>query len=141
VERTHRQQYKTEPFEGATELLEALAGAGYQIIIASHRQAGNGIRLARWLDKYLPNIWSGMYSGPDKIFLIDKGDLVIDDSPHTIDEALKIGAEVWTLRWPWNRETKARKFLSLKTMSKAVRGDDDFNEIEFFDERDIEEKE
>lgn len=121
VDEAHAKQLEHQPFDGAAELFEALDESGYQIIIASHRNHRAAADLAAWITFNLSDRWSGVYTGPDKHWLIGKGDLVIDDAPHTIEYANQVGAEPWTLSWPWNENSVARKFRNLQDMAAAVR--------------------
>ena len=121
VDEAHSRQLEHQPFDGAAELFEALDESGYQIIVASHRNHRAAADLAAWITFNLSDKWSGVYTGPDKHWLIQKGDLVIDDAPHTIAYANSVGAEPWTLIWPWNESSAARKFKNLHDMAAAVR--------------------
>ena len=121
VAAAHEYQMTSEPFEGADELFDALYEKNYEVIVASHRERYFAADLASWLVLKVSDKWSGLYAGPSKNFLISEGDLVIDDSPITIEYALSIGAESWALKWPWNEHTNALKFKNLRSMAKKLR--------------------
>lgn|SRR3990167_2886714 len=121
VDMAHERQLENAPFPGADDLFDALYETGHQVIVASHRQRNMAADLATWLMINISDKWSGVYTGPDKKFLIEPDDLVIDDSPETINHVLSIGAESWTLKWPWNRDTLATKFGNLAQMAAKLR--------------------
>ena len=89
--------------------------------MASHRNHQAAADLAAWITFNISDKWSGVFTGPDKHWMIGEGDLVIDDSPHTIKYANSMGAQAWTLAWPWNEGSVARKFRNLYDMAAAVR--------------------
>ena len=130
IEKVYEIQQLFKPFSGAWELLEELDRTGHEIIIASNRNPRSAPDLAIWLRTYLPSVWSGVYAGPDKLFLIKAGDLVIDDSPKTIRYAISRGAKAWTLAYKYNRDTMAEKFQTLLEMSGRLSGLPKSNENE-----------
>lgn len=114
-------QLSNEPFPGADDLLEVLDNKKYEIIVASHRKKGAASTLSAWLMLYLPEVWSGLYAGPDKTFLIKPDSLVIDDNPVTIKYAQEVGARVATLEYPWNASLNVKKFETTKELVDWIR--------------------
>lgn len=123
VNETHQQQGAQPefavPFEGAGKLIYALSKK-HEIIIASHRQSNSVYWLVEWLNYWVAPVWSGVYAGHNKTFMIGEGDLVIDDNPSTIEYALSQRAISWALLWPWNKDTDGHKFTSLGEMVECV---------------------
>ena len=113
VDAIHQLQINYLPLPGANELFITLNLYHYEIFIASHRRNGAAPALARWLEKHGLEPYSGIYTGPDKRFLIRAGDLVIDDAPDTIRYAHEVGADVVYLNWPWNSGCPGRGSMSL----------------------------
>ena len=77
--------------------------------------------MAAWITIKVTDKFAGIYAGPDKTFLITEGSLVIDDNPKTIEHAIGAGATSWTLMWPWNMATNARKFKNLGVMARMAK--------------------
>ena len=121
VHQIHEDQINSEPFVGAAELCDTLISVGYDIVIASHRRVGAAADLAAWITIKVTDKFAGIYAGPDKTFLITEGDLVIDDNPKTIEYAIGAGATSWTMMWPWNMATNARKFKNLDVMARMAK--------------------
>ena len=122
IEKVYEIQQLFRQFSGAWELLEELDRTGHEIIIASNRNPRSAHDLSIWLYSNLPRVWSGVYAGPNKLFMIEAGDLVIDDSPLTIRYAISRGAKVWTLDYLYNKDTMAEKFQTLLEMSGRLSG-------------------
>ena len=121
VDSIHKQQIDYPPLPGARELFITLNAHKYEIIVASHRRNGAAPALARWLEKNELEPYSGIYTGPDKLFLIRKNDLVVDDAPTTISYSWNIGAEVHYLDWPWNRGMVGKSHENLCEMAEGIK--------------------
>lgn len=91
-----------DPFPGAQELFAYLDSEHYEVMIATHKPSQGGQELARWLERRNLEPYSGLYTGSDKLFLIEPKALVIDDKPTTINYAAGVGAIPVTLKYPWN---------------------------------------
>lgn len=104
VNEAHAMQIAFPPFEGAKQLMEVLDQKGYEVVIASHRIKQTAHTLQKWLNKYELQPYSGVYCGSSKHFLIGVNDLVIDDSPATIEFAQKGGAQVLSLKYAYNAQ-------------------------------------
>lgn len=104
VHACHAAQIGYPPFEGAFLLFDALNRRGFEVIVASHRKPQTAHLLGKWLRRYGLEPYSGLYTGANKHFLISAGDLVIDDSPDTIIEVQRRGAQSLSLEWAYNRE-------------------------------------
>ena len=101
----HKNQEIFTPFEDAKCLLDYLYKNNYKIIIASHRNIRFGSALINWLDKY--NLkYDDIHLSYDKTTLWASGevDLVIDDNPEVIKDALKGGIQCTGIRYAWNKE-------------------------------------
>jgi hypothetical protein len=102
VDATHNEQYQYPAFDGAHELFQTLHRMDLEVIVASHRQPQTAARLAWWLGNNELYPYSGVLTSHDKLFLIRRGDIVIDDAPKTIAYAWNNDASIHYLRWPWN---------------------------------------
>lgn len=107
IEYAHDAMALYPAYDGAKTLFAWLNKSGYEVIVASHKPEQLGQGLARWLERRELLPYSGLYTGSDKLFLIQPGALVIDDKPSTIDYAADLGATAVTLAFPWNEGTKA----------------------------------
>jgi len=121
---THVEQVGYSVFPGTDLLLHVLDEKNIEVMIASNRDSALIYNLSRWLYTNRVAPISGIYAGYDKSFLIERGDLLIDDNPGTIRYASSIRAASLTLKWPWNNEVKdlpyVARFDSLYFMAKWV---------------------
>ncbi len=79
--------------------------AGHFIHITSHRQEGCHQATEQWLTKLdLP--FDDLHCSFDKVSRCQEIaiDVLIDDSPRNIEQALEVGIVVATLRHPWNHD-------------------------------------
>lgn len=108
VHLAHRLQITVPPFEGAAELFAILDAKGFEVVVASHRAKQTASVLQKWLNKYGLAPYSGTYCGSSKHFLMQSGDLIIDDAPHTMLHAASIAATSLTLNYEYNKEAIAQ---------------------------------
>ncbi len=93
------------PYPDAVATVEAWHDAGHFIHITSHRQVTCQGATERWLQRIgLP--YDELYCSFDKVGRCQEIsiDVLIDDSPRNIEQALEAGIVVATLRHPWNRD-------------------------------------
>lgn len=112
VFKVHCKQDQYKPFPHASYMLEALKDFGYYIIIASHRDPRTRFWTQLWLDKY--NLkHDELYLGWTKHELFDKHNVIalIDDSPATIEKALKKNIKVFAIKYPYNEHFADRAAL------------------------------
>jgi uncharacterized HAD superfamily protein len=95
----------SEPYPGAVETVAGWHEAGHFIHITSHRAGEAHDATAQWLERIgLP--YDELYCSSDKVTRCEEIgiDLLIDDSPETLQRAIDAGITVATLEHPWNRE-------------------------------------
>lgn len=107
VEETHSEErvLAAEPYPGAVEAVAAWHAAGHFIHITSHRTTESQQATRRWLERIgLP--YDELYCSYDKVARCREIgiDVLIDDSPVTLERALEAGITAATLLHPWNRE-------------------------------------
>jgi len=107
VEETHSEAtvLAAEPYPGAVEAVRAWHDAGHFIHVTSHRAETSHAATARWLEQIgLP--YDELYCSYDKVARCREIgiDVLIDDSPPTLERALEEGMTAATLLHPWNRE-------------------------------------
>jgi uncharacterized protein len=94
-----------EPYPGAVEVVTRWHEAGHWIHITSHRDTGAHDATARWLEQIgLP--YDDLHCSFDKISRArELGiDVLVDDSPVNLVDALEAGITAATLLHPWNRD-------------------------------------
>ena len=107
VAETHRAEHilAARPYPGAVEAVRAWHEAGHRILIASHREDAARRATEQWLQRIgLP--YDGLHCSQDKVAHCRETsvDLLIDDSPVNLRDAIDAGIRVATIRHPWNRE-------------------------------------
>ena len=93
------------PYPGAVETVRRWHEAGHFIHITSHRSVACHEATERWLTSIdLP--YDELYCSFDKVGRCQEIaiDVLIDDSPRNIEQAIAAGIVAATLRHPWNRD-------------------------------------
>ncbi len=99
-------------YPDARQFLSALRGRGFYIIIASHREKSTIHAARQWLAKYeLP--YDEVHLSFDKSVLFPDAWAVVDDSPVTLDKAMRAGIVRAGLRNPWNENENHPLFDNL----------------------------
>ena len=94
-----------EPYPGAVEAVRAWHEAGHFIHVTSHRDTASHAATEQWLARIgLP--YDELYCSADKVAHCEAIgiDVLIDDSPETLERALDAGMIAATILHPWNRE-------------------------------------
>jgi len=114
----HEEQHTFKPFRFAEYVLKDLVKLGYYILIASNRIPRTEPQLRTWLAcNNLP--YDEIYCDLDKrtLFYSRDIDLVIDDSPQVLEEALKYDIKTLALTYKYNKQIRGiKKFNDLKEM-------------------------
>jgi hypothetical protein len=120
IDAVHFKQEHYDCFPRAHELSKALANAGYTVVIASHRNPAARGSAELWLDKH-SIYYDDLYIGPNKLPLLDKTDLFIDDCPHSQVVAINKNIPVYSILYPYNKHVKGVNFYSdFETMLRGV---------------------
>jgi uncharacterized HAD superfamily protein len=109
VEETHQEELvlASEPYPGAVETVTAWHEQGHFIHITSHRATHTHDHTAEWLRRIgLP--FDELYCSYDKISrCVEIGiDVLIDDSPVNLAQAVDAGITAATISHPWNRDAR-----------------------------------
>lgn len=105
VKTVHMHQYDYKPFDGASGLTRMLRMAGYDIIVASHRDPDSVGATLRWLSEN--NIqFDDLYVGWDKHPLLDNCCLFIDDNPKSQQIALDKHVDTYSIRYDYNEHVE-----------------------------------
>src|SRR3954453_19542882 len=101
---------KAEPYPHAVETVNAWHDAGHWIHVTSHRAEHCHPATARWLDR-IGLHYDDLYCSYDKVGRCREIgiDILIDDSPVNIAQALDAGLVAATLRHPWNEDVCAEE--------------------------------
>ena len=99
-----------EPYPGAVEVVRGWHEAGHFIHITSHRAVEAHGATEQWLERIgLP--YDELYCSYDKVSRCREIgiDLLIDDSPDNLRDAIDAGIAAATILHPWNRELVAEE--------------------------------
>src|SRR3954466_12239528 len=101
---------KAEPYPHAVETVNAWHDAGHWIHVTSHRAEHCHPATARWLER-IGLRYDDLYCSYDKVGRCREIgiDILIDDSPVNIAQALDAGLVAATLRHPWNDDVCAEE--------------------------------
>lgn len=107
IEETHSDEmiFASKPYPGAVETVRAWRDSGHFVHVTSHRDPGRLQATAAWLEHIgLP--YDDLHCSYDKVTRCTELDidLLIDDSPMNIAQAVGRGMLVATLTHPWNRD-------------------------------------
>jgi uncharacterized HAD superfamily protein len=107
IDETHRDDsiLDSRPYPGAVEAVNAWHAAGHFIHITSHRSTGCHSATAEWLER-IGLEHDELYCSFDKVSRCCEIaiDLLIDDSPHNLVQAISRGISAATIEHPWNRD-------------------------------------
>ncbi|MGH2839873.1 MAG: 5' nucleotidase, NT5C type [Solirubrobacteraceae bacterium] len=107
IQETHCDQaiLAGEPYPNAVETVRGWHQAGHFIQITSHRDAHTRDATERWL-AHIGVPYDELHVSHDKVgHCIEAAiDLLIDDSPENLAQAIEHGIMVATISHPWNRD-------------------------------------
>ena len=107
VAETHREVnvLAAQPYPGAVEAIRAWHEAGHFIHVTSHRTIDAHDATERWLTQ-IGLAYDELYCSFDKVARCCEIeiDLLIDDSPVILANALEAGMTAATIEHPWNRD-------------------------------------
>ena len=117
----HLRQDHFGVYPDAKQFLSSLREKGFYIIIASHREKGTIHAAKRWLKKHeLP--FDEVHLSYDKSVLFSDAWAIVDDSPVTLDKALKAGIVRAGLKNPWNEHENHPLFDNLMEIYAYLQG-------------------
>jgi uncharacterized protein len=107
IEDTHSDEAiaGTRPYPHAVETLNGWYGSGHYLHITSHRPERSLTATRRWLDD-IGVRHHELYCGSDKVARCRQIgiDLLLDDNPKNLLQALEAGILAATLRHPWTQD-------------------------------------
>jgi FMN phosphatase YigB (HAD superfamily) len=108
-----------QPYPESRGFLSSLREQGFHIIIASHRTPETRQPTERWLARHgLP--YDELHLSLDKTVLFPKADIVVDDSPLTLEKAIESGARGAGLSFPWNSTYASNGFRLFPNLNEVL---------------------
>lgn len=108
-----------QPYPESRDFLSSLREHGFHITIASHRAPETRQPTEQWLARHgLP--YDELHLTLDKTVLFPKADIVVDDSPLTLEKAIESGARGAGLLFPWNRDYTSNGFRLFQNLNEVL---------------------
>jgi hypothetical protein len=108
-----------QPYPESKHFLASLREQGFHIVIASHRTPETSGPTERWLARHgLP--FDELHLSLDKTVLFPTADVVVDDSPLTLEIAVESGALGAGLLFPWNRDYASNGFRLFQNLNEVL---------------------
>lgn len=115
----HQDSDQYQPYQESRNFLSSLREHGFHIIIASHRTPETSPPTERWLAKH-GLAYDELHLSMDKTVLFPKADIVVDDSPLTLEIAVESGALGAGLLFPWNRAYTSSGFGLFQNLNDVL---------------------
>jgi hypothetical protein len=110
-------QYR--PYPESQGFLSSLKEHGFHIIVASHRVPATKQPTERWLASHrLP--YDELHLSSNKTVLFPGADVVVDDSPLTLEKAIDSGAMGAGLLFPWNKDYESNGFRLFQNLHEVL---------------------
>jgi hypothetical protein len=121
INRIHERQDSDlfQPYPEARGFLASLREEGFRVIIASHRAAETAPQTRRWLLRHGLS-YDELHLSLDKTVLFPRADVVVDDSPLTLEKAVQSGALGAGLSFPWNSHYAGNGFRLFENLSGVL---------------------
>jgi 5' nucleotidase, deoxy (Pyrimidine), cytosolic type C protein (NT5C) len=108
-----------QPYPESKYFLSSLKKNGFHIILASHRTQETSQPTERWLARHgFP--YDELHLSLDKTVLFLRADIVVDDSPLTLEKAIESGALGAGLLFPWNRAYASNGFRLFPNLNEVL---------------------
>jgi hypothetical protein len=115
----HQDNDQYQPYPESRSFLSSLKENGFYIILASHRTRETSHPTERWLARHeLP--YDELHLSFDKTVLFPKADVVVDDSPQTLEKAIKSGALAAGLLFPWNSAYAGNGIMLFQNLNQVL---------------------
>lgn len=109
------------PYPEAKDFLATLRENDFHITIASHRTPDSIEETYRWLVKH-ELVFDEIHLSFDKTVLIDDDcHAVVDDAPHILETAAKMGVIAAGLAFPWNKQHRNNGFKLCRNLDEILR--------------------
>jgi hypothetical protein len=111
-----------EPYSEARGFLSGLRNNGYHVTIASHRSPEFMGQTQTWLERH-ELLYDDIHLSYHKTRLFNADTtVVVDDSPHVLEEAAQSGALATGLLFPWNKAFSNNGFRLCSTLNDILAG-------------------
>lgn len=108
------------PYPEANGFLRALRESGFRVVIASHRRSEMRGATGRWLEKH-GLVHDELHLSFDKSVLFADASVVVDDAPHTLEQAVASNALGTGLLFPWNRACAGNGFALFRDLNEVMK--------------------
>jgi hypothetical protein len=108
-----------QPYPESKDFLSSLKENGFHIILASHRMKEMRQPTERWLADHRLS-YDELHLSLDKTVLFPNVDIVVDDSPLTLEKAIESGALGAGLSFPWNRAYAGNGFRLFQNLNEVL---------------------
>jgi FMN phosphatase YigB (HAD superfamily) len=98
----HQDSDRYQPYPESEVFLSSLREHDFHVIIASHRTPATRPPTERWLARH-GLVYDELHLSLDKTVLFPGADIVVDDSPLTLEKAIECSIRAAGLSFPWNR--------------------------------------
>ncbi len=115
----HQDSDRYQPYPESRDFLSSLREHGFHIIIASHRTPETIQVTERWLARH-GLLYDELHLSLDKTVLFPRADIVVDDSPLTLEKAIESGALGAGLSFPWNTAYPSNGFRLFQTLNEVL---------------------
>lgn len=115
----HQDNDRHLPYPESRGFLSSLKENGFRVILASHRVGTTREPTERWLARHgLP--YDELHLSWDKTVLFSEADVVVDDSPQTLEKAVRSGSLGAGLLFSWNRAYVGRGFELFESLDEVL---------------------
>lgn len=108
-----------QPYPESRDFLSSLREQGFHIVIASHRTPETRQPTEQWLARH-GLLYDELHLSLDKTVLFPKADIVVDDSPLTLEKAIESGARGAGLLFPWNGTYASNGFRLFQNLDEVL---------------------
>ena len=115
----NQDSYQYQPYPESRGFLSSLREHGFNIIIASHRMSETREPTERWLARH-GLLYDELNLSLDKTLLFPTANVVVDDSPLTLEKAIENGALATGLLFPWNRDYASNGFRLFQNLNEVL---------------------
>ncbi len=115
----HQDDDQYQPYPESRGFLSSLREYGFRIILASHRIPATKEPTEQWLNRHRL-FYDELHLSLNKTVLFSKADVVVDDSPLTLEKAIESGALGAGLSFPWNRAYVSNGFELFQNLNEVL---------------------
>ncbi|OHE22756.1 MAG: hypothetical protein A2X92_01235 [Syntrophus sp. GWC2_56_31] len=115
----HQDNDQYQPYPESPRFLSSLKEHGFHVILASHRVPTTKQPTEQWLNRHGLH-YDELHLSLNKTVLFANADVVVDDSPLTLEKAIDNGALGAGLLFPWNRAYVSNGFRLFQNLDDVL---------------------